>query len=81
MHKCQKGCKNMDRGCMCNDCYYTLINVLVQEEYEIDFDTTRPHLSGQVPYIELPYKHENGNEYTKGIEADANYCCQCGAKL
>ena len=71
----------MERGCLCDDCYYTSINTLVQEESEIDFDTERAHLSGQTPYIELPYTHENGNEYVKGIEADANYCCQCGTKL
>ena len=71
----------MNKGCLCDDCYQALINILVQENSEIELNTDRIHISSQAPYIEIPYVHENGNEYVKGIEADENYCCQCGTRL
>ena len=70
----------MDTGCLCKECYENLVNVLLDES-ELNLDTDRVHISSQTPCIELPYKHKNGNEYWVDIEAEANYCCQCGIEL
>lgn len=71
----------MDDVCLCTDCKFWLINELVQEHEDIEFNDRGPHVSGNTPCIDLCYNHENGHEYNRSIYADANYCCQCGKKL
>ena len=71
----------MNRACLCEDCFNDSLGIIREDNPEIQFNDREPHVSGHTPCIELSYDHENGHEYTKGVYASANYCCECGEVL
>ena len=71
----------MDRGCLCEGCFNYLVEQLVEVHDDKILIVDEVSVSHNVPEIEIPYKHENGNTYYKSISPDANYCCHCGTEV
>lgn len=71
----------MDIGCLCKDCFEILVQDVVNMNDDVKLMTDKASIAHNSPLVEVPYENEKGNRYWRSVEADINFCCQCGTGI